>query len=108
MNRKLAPGEKLHGLWSILLLLVFVLQPAALQAEVSQATPTGPIAQLNRCGSGDETSFTLAAVGDILLHMYIQDVAEQRGYDYLFRQVRPLLQRADMPYANFEGNANRN
>jgi poly-gamma-glutamate capsule biosynthesis protein CapA/YwtB (metallophosphatase superfamily) len=40
--------------------------------------------------------------------MYIQDVAEKQGYDYLFDRVRPFLQGADLTYANFEGNANPN
>ncbi len=86
------------------------MQPASIQAAPIKAlfTPTTPITGLNSCGSGQETNFTLAAVGDILLHMYIQNVAEQQGYNYLFDKVRPFLQSADLTYANFEGNANPN
>lgn len=101
-------NRKWCGLGLCFFTLAFFLQPASLQAASfdALATPTTPIAGLNSCGSGEETNFTLAAVGDILLHMYIQDVAERQGYDYLFDRVRPFLQKADMAYANFEGNAN--
>ncbi|HEX2913073.1 MAG TPA: CapA family protein [Chloroflexia bacterium] len=85
-------------------LTVFTGTPAVTQAASSDLTQ--PLNQLNQCGSGEGTTFTLAAVGDILLHMYIQNIAEQRGYDYLFDQVRPFLTAADLTYANFEGNAN--
>ncbi len=99
---------KSGGLWLILLPLTILSQPLALQAAPVAAplTPTSAILQLNRCGSGEGTNFTLAAVGDILLHMYIQDVAERQGYDYLFSRVRPFIQNADLAYANFEGTAN--
>ena len=99
-------GRVIGSLLAGVVLALIVLQPMALQAEPAAAVE--PIPQLNRCGSGEETTFTLAAVGDILLHMYIQDVAEARGYDYLFDQVRPFLSKADLTYANFEGNANPN
>lgn len=103
MNNRISRPRKLSALWSLLFLGLLVMQPANLRAA-----STEPVAALNRCGSGEETNFTLAAVGDILLHMYIQDVAAQRGYDYLFSQVKPFIESADLAYANFEGNANPN
>lgn len=100
----------MHILGLLIFTLTLVIQPTSVEASNLSApvTPTAPISGLNRCGSGAETNFTLAAVGDILLHMYIQDVAERQGYDYLFDRVRPFLQGADLTYANFEGNANPN
>ena len=106
MNKIKPSGRLLHCLLIILLGLILSVQPTALAVE--PVATDGRIAALNQCGSGGETNFTLAAVGDILLHMYIQDIAEQRGYDYLFDLVRPFLSKADLTYANFEGNANPN
>ena len=48
-------------------------------------------------------TFTLAAVGDLLLHYNIIDTAETRGYDYLFDPMRAYLSAADLTYANHEG-----
>lgn len=101
---------KKSNLWLVVLLLTLFVQPANLRAAPDPAplTPTSPILSLNRCGGGDATDFTLAAVGDILLHSNIQATAETQGYDTLFDRVRPFLQNADLTYANFEGNANPN
>jgi hypothetical protein len=64
-----------------------------------------PLLTANRCGSGDpnEVHFTLAATGDTFPHENIQNVAENLGYDWLFDNVRPYLQAADLAYTNFDG-----
>jgi poly-gamma-glutamate capsule biosynthesis protein CapA/YwtB (metallophosphatase superfamily) len=72
---------------------------------------TQPLTGFNSCGagsSGGDTYFTIAAVGDLLLHYNIIDTANRLGYDYLFDKVRPYLQAADLTYANHEGTSNPN
>ncbi len=48
---------------------------------------------------------TIAAVGDVLLHAPLQRQASVRpeGFQALWSQVTPLLQQADIAYANLEG-----
>ncbi len=87
-----------------------------LPAKLAQLRPngtdlTGPLPAFNSCGVGSaagDTNFTIAAVGDLLLHYNIIDTANRQGYDYLFDKVRPFLQAADLTYANFEGTSNPN
>lgn len=64
-----------------------------------------PLLAANMCGDGDpdDTHFTFAATGDTFLHENIQAVGETQGYDYLFDNVRPFLQAADIAYTNFDG-----
>ncbi|NWJ94263.1 MAG: CapA family protein [Chloroflexi bacterium] len=72
---------------------------------------TKPLPSFNSCGAGSavgDTYFTLAAVGDLLLHYNIINTADRQGYDYLFDKVRPFLQAANLTYANFEGSSNPN
>lgn len=68
-----------------------------------------PLPSFNSCGAGSaggDTYFTIAAVGDLLLHYNIIETADRLGYDYLFDKVRPYLQAADLTYANHEGTSN--
>ena len=46
---------------------------------------------------------TLAAVGDFLLHDVVQAQIDRIGYDALWSAVAPILQSADLTYANLEG-----
>ena len=70
-----------------------------------------PLAFAGGCEVGDHV--TIAAVGDVLLHGPLQDQALTRDgtdgnerYASLWDQTAPLLQRASVAYANFEGAAN--
>lgn len=48
--------------------------------------------------------YTIAAVGDILLHEFLQREAVQRGgFRFLWQRFIPWLQWADISYANLEG-----
>jgi hypothetical protein len=53
----------------------------------------------------DPDSFTIAAVGDVLLHSPLQKqaYASKDGFQRLWRGVTPLLKLADLSYANLEG-----
>lgn len=69
-----------------------------------------PLAFAEACAAGDR--ITVAAVGDVLLHGPLQDQAKTRDgqdgnedYESLWSPVLPLLQKADLTYANFEGAA---
>jgi poly-gamma-glutamate synthesis protein (capsule biosynthesis protein) len=42
-------------------------------------------------------------VGDLFLDRHIRKVAQERGYDYLLREVKGLLQASDLVVANLEG-----
>jgi poly-gamma-glutamate capsule biosynthesis protein CapA/YwtB (metallophosphatase superfamily) len=70
-----------------------------------------PLAFSAGCEVGDHV--TLAAVGDVLLHGPLQDQALSRDgkdgnerFDTLWDQAGPLLAKATVRYANFEGAAN--
>jgi poly-gamma-glutamate synthesis protein (capsule biosynthesis protein) len=70
-----------------------------------RADLTTPLPADAHCAAlGDR--FTLAAVGDLLLHANIQAEAARSGFDSLFDPVRPYLEAADLSYANFEGSVN--
>ncbi len=92
-------------------------EDGAAETEVSEALrdPTPPLAQAplafdDACIAGDRV--TVAAVGDVLLHGPLQDQAKTRdgqdgneAYGSLWDPVVPLLAKADVAYANFEGAA---
>ncbi len=89
---------------TFLLLLLILMMTAPVQAQRIDGLDQ-PLLSLNRCGSGDpdETHFTLAATGDTFPHRNIQARAEAQGYDWLFDEVRPFLQAADLAYTNLDG-----
>ena len=93
------------ALLSLLLLTLVTPKLSSPSITLAQDILTTPISGLPQCGAGESgtTYFTLAAVGDLLLHYNIQTTANSLGYDYLFDKVRPYLQAADLTYANFEG-----
>lgn len=55
----------------------------------------------NQCSPGDRV--TIAAVGDVLLHGRLQKQAYSEGTSSLWREVQPLMKKADITYANLEG-----
>ncbi|MCM2322217.1 MAG: CapA family protein [Oligoflexia bacterium] len=57
------------------------------------------------CEAG--AKLTIAAVGDVLLHgpLHRQALRETHGHESLWLEARPLLEGADLAYANFEGPA---
>jgi poly-gamma-glutamate synthesis protein (capsule biosynthesis protein) len=71
----------------------------ALSLPVAQ----GPLAFSDPCRAG--TRVTIAALGDVLLHSPLQRqaYAAQDGHHSLWRAAEPLIQQADLAYANFEG-----
>jgi hypothetical protein len=89
----------------ILIIGIAVLSyPVAIRAQRPDGLDA-PLLAANRCGSGaaDEVHFTIAATGDTFPHENIQNAAEALGYDWLFDNVRPYLQAADLAYTNFDG-----
>jgi len=88
---------------------------AETQVEEALRDPTppllaAPLAFDGACNAGDRV--TVAAVGDVLLHGPLQDQAKTRdgqdgneAYGSLWDPVAPLLKKADVAYANFEGAA---
>ena len=63
----------------------------------------GPLKFRDACKAG--TKITIAAVGDVLLHSPLQQqaYASPEGTTALWKNVEPLLSRADLTYANLEG-----
>lgn len=63
----------------------------------------GPLKFREACRAG--TKITIAAVGDVLLHSPLQQQAysSPEGHHSLWKNVEPLLSRADLTYANLEG-----
>ncbi|MBI3130426.1 MAG: CapA family protein [Acidobacteria bacterium] len=47
-------------------------------------------------------AFTLAAVGDIMMHQDVKRAAETLGFDGLWSDVAPLLKGADLAFGNLE------
>ena len=64
---------------------------------------SGPLKFKDACRAG--TQITIAAVGDVLLHspLQIQAYAAPDGHHSLWKDVEPLLSRADLTYGNLEG-----
>ena len=64
---------------------------------------TGPLEFANKCKAG--TTITIAAVGDVLLHgpLQKQAYAARDAHHSLWKNVEPLLSRADLTYGNLEG-----
>lgn len=64
---------------------------------------TGPLEFANKCKAG--TQITIAAVGDVLLHgpLQRQAYAARDAHHSLWKNVEPLLARADLTYGNLEG-----
>lgn len=62
-----------------------------------------PIKFKNNCADNDR--LTIAAVGDVLLHGGLQQQAARATdkYKSLWREVIPMIEDADIAYANFEG-----
>ena len=50
-------------------------------------------------------SLKLVAVGDVLLHPPLQKLGLKKGFDALWKEVIPIIQQADIAYANLEGPA---
>ncbi|MCD7035589.1 CapA family protein [Metabacillus sp. GX 13764] len=46
--------------------------------------------------------FTASFMGDIMMGREVKKVTDHKGYDYLFQNVKPLLQNSDYSTANFE------
>ena len=73
--------------------------------EVGALVPAaaGPLKFRDACRAG--TKITIAAVGDVLLHSPLQQqaYASPEGHHSLWKNVEPLLSRADLTYANLEG-----
>ncbi len=74
-------------------------------ACMSTDAPVAPPREVFRPGA-----VTVAAVGDVLMHILLQeDAAEQpRGYAAQFAHMAPYLEMADVTVANLEGPAARN
>lgn len=70
---------------------------------LSAPRATGPLEFANKCKAG--TQITIAAVGDVLLHgpLQKQAYAARDAHHSLWKNVEPLLSRADLTYGNLEG-----
>ncbi|WP_082232704.1 CapA family protein [Halobacillus massiliensis] len=49
-----------------------------------------------------ESMFTASFVGDMMFGRYVTEVTSKKSYDYLFDNVRPLLENSDYVAGNFE------
>jgi len=73
-------------------------------AENALSAPAaGPLKFRDACREG--TKITIAAVGDVLLHSRLQKQAygSPEGHHSLWKNVKPLVDRADITWANLEG-----
>ncbi|MDB4937468.1 MAG: hypothetical protein JWP87_4440 [Labilithrix sp.] len=70
---------------------------------LSAPAAAGPLKFRDACRAG--TKITIAAVGDVLLHTPLQQQAysSPEGHHSLWKNVEPLLSRADLTYGNLEG-----
>lgn len=72
---------------------------------LSAPSAAGPLRFRDACRAGQK--ITIAAVGDVLLHgpLQKQAYASGEGFRSLWKNVEPLLSRADLTYGNLEGPA---
>ncbi|MBX3189611.1 MAG: CapA family protein [Labilithrix sp.] len=75
----------------------------ATEDPLSVPAATGPLQFRDACRAG--TKITIAAVGDVLLHAGLQRqaYAAENGHHTLWRDVEPMLAKADLTYGNLEG-----
>ncbi len=78
-------------------------EEGATQDPLSSPAASGPVEFAAACREG--TKITIAAVGDVLLHSPLQQQAYSAadGHHSLWKNVEPLLSRADITYGNLEG-----
>ncbi len=78
-------------------------EPGDAQDALTAPVASEPIRFADACRPG--TKVTIAAVGDVLLHSPLQRqaYATPTGFATLWRNVKPLVERADLTYANLEG-----
>ncbi len=50
----------------------------------------------------EERQFTFLAAGDIMLNRDVEKVGLQKGWEYIFEEVAPLIRQADLAFANLE------
>lgn len=70
-------------------------------APSSGPPPVVPVVELTP--EPDPVVLTLAAVGDVLPHRRVKSTARTAGWQAVFGDAVPLLQRADIAFANLEG-----
>ncbi|CAN5910482.1 hypothetical protein BH11MYX4_BH11MYX4_58810 [soil metagenome] len=78
-------------------------EEGATQDPLTSPAASGPVKFSDACRAG--TKITIAAVGDVLLHSPLQQQAYKAadGHHSLWKNVEPLLARADITYGNLEG-----
>jgi poly-gamma-glutamate synthesis protein (capsule biosynthesis protein) len=79
-------------------------EPGATEEDpLTAPAAEGPVTFRDACRAG--TKITIAAVGDVLLHAPLQRQAYAAAdrHRSLWKDVEPLLSRADITYANLEG-----
>lgn len=76
-------------------LFLLVSQPIESYANNAKITFT------QACAPGP--SILIAAVGDVLLHLPLQEAADQQGFESLWNVAIPYIKTADIGYANLEG-----
>ncbi len=52
--------------------------------------------------SDSTTTIQLVAAGDMMIGSWVKEEIRHQGYDYPFRQIRPLLETADLVFVNLE------
>ena len=82
--------------------------PGAETGDAGRCIPTDGTASVQRAVF-QPGAVTVAAVGDVLMHVLLQEDAAQqpRGYSALLTHAAPYLQLADLTVANLEGPAAR-
>jgi hypothetical protein len=94
VSRLFATGAPLKNLFTL------ALTALAATTHANAANPRD-LTFSRACEPGEQ--ITLAAVGDVLLHGQLQAQAARSGHQSLWREALPLLQSADLAYANLEG-----
>jgi hypothetical protein len=80
-------------------------EPGISEGELNSPRATGPLTFSDECRAGKK--ITIAAMGDVLLHgpLQKQAYASREGFHSLWSAAEPLIAKADVAYANFEGPA---
>ncbi len=89
----------LSGLFGLTLILT-----AAGESAAGRAVASGPLPEdcSGAARAAPPDTFLVAAVGDVMLGSWIIEVLASRGPAYPFASVGPILDRADLRFANLE------
>ena len=97
LQRRLRRQAATAGRDTTLALLVTALVVGGIQAATAGESDLEPTITYD-----EDSVFRAAMVGDVMFGRHVETAAERRGYDWLLREITPLIDDADYVTANLE------